>query len=513
MSKNILIFSDGTGQVGGLRPDQRLSNIYKLYRATRVGPDNIIDPDLQLAFYDAGLGTAETSDPLWVRPLTSARKMFASATGTGIGRNTVDCYAAILERYEPGDRIYLFGFSRGGYTVRCLANVIALCGIPTTAKDGAALPRRGAALRTIAEEAVYRVYDHASGRKNEAHLAQRDELARRFRAKYSSADQSRPDKANVAPYFIGVFESVAALGMRPWMRIAALTIATVLIFALSVAGASVLSALFDWQVRQTTGIIFAVSIALTLLRLLTWHVKYINGFPKPNSFHAHLSIMRFSRDEADTRFDDDVMFGRHALAIDERRYDFARALWGASRTDTEGAVAGVPRFRQMWFAGNHSDIGGSYPEEESRLSDIPLDWMIKQTEVLPHPILIDRSKLNLFPRADGMQHCEVEAAKELFPWWWPRALRFSWKTDIRASASGAPRHPSVDERLKLPMIQNMDRRHPYRPLALIYDLDHGEGCQMANQDCLPKGWRERWNIVLAAAGRDITSEEGSKTTD
>jgi len=48
MPKNILIFSDGTGQAGGLRPDQRLSNIYKLYRATRIGPDSAIDPAKQI---------------------------------------------------------------------------------------------------------------------------------------------------------------------------------------------------------------------------------------------------------------------------------------------------------------------------------------------------------------------------------------------------------------------------------------------------------------------------------
>lgn len=44
MAKNILIFSDGTGPAGGLRPGQRLSNVYKLYRATRSGPDLPIDP-------------------------------------------------------------------------------------------------------------------------------------------------------------------------------------------------------------------------------------------------------------------------------------------------------------------------------------------------------------------------------------------------------------------------------------------------------------------------------------
>ena len=40
MPRNILIFSDGTGQAGGLRADENRSNIYKLYRATRCGPDD-----------------------------------------------------------------------------------------------------------------------------------------------------------------------------------------------------------------------------------------------------------------------------------------------------------------------------------------------------------------------------------------------------------------------------------------------------------------------------------------
>jgi hypothetical protein len=45
------------GQAGGLRPDENRSNIYKLYRASRCGPDTEIDPADQLAFYDAGLGS------------------------------------------------------------------------------------------------------------------------------------------------------------------------------------------------------------------------------------------------------------------------------------------------------------------------------------------------------------------------------------------------------------------------------------------------------------------------
>src|ERR1700704_1605419 len=51
MAKNILIFSDGTGQAGGIRFDENRTNIYKLYRATRCGPDSDIHPDDQVTFY------------------------------------------------------------------------------------------------------------------------------------------------------------------------------------------------------------------------------------------------------------------------------------------------------------------------------------------------------------------------------------------------------------------------------------------------------------------------------
>ena len=58
MPKNILIFSDGTGQAGGINFDEVRTNVYKLYRASRVGPDTRIDPSDQVAFYDPGLGSA-----------------------------------------------------------------------------------------------------------------------------------------------------------------------------------------------------------------------------------------------------------------------------------------------------------------------------------------------------------------------------------------------------------------------------------------------------------------------
>src|SRR5438309_2541066 len=137
--RNIVIFSDGTGQDGGVHPEQRLSNVYKLYRAARVGPDNDIDPDAQVAFYDPGLGTDTSATGLTSihRKIT---KLLSSVTGRGITTNIADCYEFIINHYRPGDRIFLFGFSRGAYTIRCIANVLMWCGVPTQ-DNGAPLPR------------------------------------------------------------------------------------------------------------------------------------------------------------------------------------------------------------------------------------------------------------------------------------------------------------------------------------------------------------------------------------
>ena len=108
MAKNILIFSDGTGQVGGLLVEERRSNIYKLYRATRCGPDSCIDPREQVAYYDAGLGSRPSSGGLIRSVFRGFHNLLAQATGFGLTTNIVDCVEAIFRMWRPGDRIFLF---------------------------------------------------------------------------------------------------------------------------------------------------------------------------------------------------------------------------------------------------------------------------------------------------------------------------------------------------------------------------------------------------------------------
>jgi uncharacterized protein (DUF2235 family) len=468
MGKNILIFADGTGQAGGVRPDQRLSNVYKLYRACRTGPDSVIDPDRQIAFYDAGLGTDDDAAGAPTRLVRSLRKTLASVTGRGITRNITDCYEHVLNNYEPGDRVFLFGFSRGAYTARCIANLLELCGVPTRGEGGGPLPRHKPETREIAAKAVREVYEHGAGRLAADFDDERNELARRFRARYGS---DGPDGSNVHPHFVGVFDTVASLGAHGLVRVlmgAGLLLGVVL--------ASMVVALLAWLVFDAS---FWISTAtMTIAALLafgasslrsTLHV--IRDYPKKGDVHRH--IAKWKMKNYDQRRPHGLRYARHALAIDETRADFPRVRWGFKGVVDASAEGEALRFVQMWFAGNHSDIGGSYPEEESRLSDIALRWMVDEATAIPDPLIVDPSRLNTFPSPAGMQHCEVDAMRDSIGAKLPRWLRTrwkpSWKEQIRIDVLGAPVHHSVEERFALPGILKCGSVAPYLPESLRSD--------------------------------------------
>ena len=224
MPKNIVIFSNGTGQAGGINFDEARTNVYKLYRASRVGPDTRIDPSEQVAFYDPGLGSASDGGHFKVGWLRTIYNLLSMATGLGITANIIDCYAAIIRLYQEGDRIFLFGFSRGAYTVRSLAGVMAYCGIPRRLPGGGPLRLDPKGSRDLAEHAVKDVYQFCSSYNRKGAgpyrsflLQTRDVIAARFRADHGcSTVTDGVEQANVFPYFIGAFDTVAALGNK-WL--------------------------------------------------------------------------------------------------------------------------------------------------------------------------------------------------------------------------------------------------------------------------------------------------------
>jgi uncharacterized protein (DUF2235 family) len=457
VAKNILIFSDGTGQFGGLKPDQRLSNVYKLYRAARPGVESTIDPGEQVAFYDAGLGTGEAGAN-WLRKIS---RLFGAAFGTGISDNIADCYEAIIKAYEPGDRVYLFGFSRGAYTARCVANVMNLCGVPARMPDGSPVPRGGRSLRELAEEAVYDVYEHGSGHPRDRYEGEREEKARRFRARYDccGVGMEGEEQGNVAPYFIGVFDTVASLGAGRALSI----IVASLIASLTLA----LVAAFVWDSVVLTGL-FALPfmwIGYRLVRTRLQQRKVIRDWPNVGDSKVHYAVWRMKN--YDRFLDTNVKHARHARAIDENRKHFPIAGWGYSHDVRRMDGRDPPWLRQVWFAGNHSDIGGSHPEDESRLSDIALGWMVEQLDELEHPVLLERDRLRLWPDARGMQHDERKAFRESgWQSWLPARLRVTWPEEWRTVHPEAELHPSVLARLAAGPVVAHDALDDYRPSAL-----------------------------------------------
>jgi uncharacterized protein (DUF2235 family) len=455
MPRNIIIFSDGTGQAGGLSPDENISNIYKLYRATRCGPDSSIDPRQQLTFYDPGLGSQPDTGLFFAqRVYRWLHNVVSQATGLGITLNIIDCYAAILRLWQPGDRIFLFGFSRGAYTVRCLAAVLSLCGVPTTMADGRTpLYRDDGSTRKIAKEAVKRVYQHVGSPKDKAYYEQRKALALQFRKKYSCDTEGAP---NANAFFIGVFDTVASLGS--YLLTGALIIAlAVLLAAVSFAQSYVFLpfGLCFW------GLVI-VALAIGVLWYGVTHVRYATSLPGYTfwqTFHVTAPKMTFY----DLHLDNAVWYARHAMSIDENRADFARVPWGSSQNKGPPRPDSYPDWLdQIWFAGVHSDVGGSYAENESRLSDISLEWMLDAATNLPdgisndgNGIKVDHDLLHLAPDPCGPQHDAREPGY--------LAGRFKWNKALRKIDPDAILHASVYERFAAEAVQHFYQRLPYRP--------------------------------------------------
>jgi len=349
LGKNIVIFSDGTGQRSGLLFDERRSNIYKLYRATRCGPDISINPTEQLAFYDPGIATLPAGIGFVDAIIRKAYNLVSQATGLGLTEIIVDCYAAIVRLWQPGDRIFLFGFSRGAYTIRCVAAVLALCGAPTRMKDGSQLRRDEATAGKIAREAVKKVYQHVSSPRDNKYLPQRTALAAKFRSEYGSDSNG---KSNAYPHFIGVFDTVAAIANYD-----SLVLVATLTVALVVALSSILWFFFGHFWFWVPCFVLA-SIVIAVVAYLVTHIKVafcLEQYTWWETLHLTAARMKFY----DEQLDPNVGWARHALAIDEHRADFDRVPWGDQKTVREIAPEEPDWLQQFWFAGDHADVGAA----------------------------------------------------------------------------------------------------------------------------------------------------------
>ncbi len=159
-----------------------------------------------------------------------------------------------------------------------------------------------------------------------------------------------------------------------------------------------------------------------------------------------------------TRNNKSVAAVRHALAIDERRVFFRPNHWGSKTQDV----------KNVWFAGVHSDVGGGYPEKQSGLAKIVLEWMIKEARD-NFGLLIDddayrRYVLGEGPGYQGPSDTAAQHESLKGPWWLVEFLpqrERTWKSGTerrvwhfprparrRTIKDGSTLHGSVLSRMK-----------------------------------------------------------------
>ena len=112
--KNIVLCCDGTGNEFGCNN----TNVVLTYLLVDKG-------DEQVAYYDPGVGTGGWE----YEEGGTLRAAGDQATGHGLQKNVEDAYRYLMACYEPGDRIFLFGFSRGAFTARSVAGMLHKCGL------------------------------------------------------------------------------------------------------------------------------------------------------------------------------------------------------------------------------------------------------------------------------------------------------------------------------------------------------------------------------------------------
>jgi uncharacterized protein (DUF2235 family) len=127
MPKNIVILCDGTSNT----ISENRTNVLRLHGVLEKS-------DEQLVYYDPGVGTFGAANA-WLRSYRKAHEIWGLATGWGLDHNVKEAYRFLVDNFDDGeradgrnvepDRIYLFGFSRGAYTVRVLAGFLHAIGL------------------------------------------------------------------------------------------------------------------------------------------------------------------------------------------------------------------------------------------------------------------------------------------------------------------------------------------------------------------------------------------------
>lgn len=190
MPRNLVICCDGTNNQFG----KNNTNVVRLVQML------VQDSSRQRLYYDPGVGTLP--EPGFVTALGKwLSKVAGLALGVGLTRNVEEAYAYLMEQWEPGDRVFLFGFSRGAYTVRVLAGLLHALGL---------LPA-GATNQVSYLMRIFKSVRGADRNGGEDKKRQYWDLCDEFRATFARPVDGGDDR-RFPIHFLGVWDTVSSVG-------------------------------------------------------------------------------------------------------------------------------------------------------------------------------------------------------------------------------------------------------------------------------------------------------------
>ena len=431
MAKNIVLLSDGTGNSSA---SVFKTNVWRLFQIL-----DLRHPEEQIAFYDDGVGT-------------SSFKLFAALGGIfgfGLKRNVIAIYSFCCRNYnclERQDRIYCFGFSRGAFTIRIVAGMIASQGLVKYEDNEADLARFAADAyrnyRRRFDSGILRYlgYIHIDLR------GIRDAIIRgwrRLRGQTAVAPEMVPIESI---HFVGVWDTVDAYGGPIQEMTRAIDY---WIWPLSMPdrfmGAKVLRACHALSLEDERDAFTPV----------VWDERYVR---------AKATVGGVNKD--------------WLFTVDhDPRDPEARAREPLPQAREHLPPVDRQRISQVWFTGVHADVGGGYPQ--NGLSFVALDWMMdraaayglryldKQRQLLIDPQIDPTDKLNDSRKGLASYYrYKPRNLKELYEAAaYKPSIMGDWRTIRRLARGEQDTHPEISSELH----PDVDKTLLPTPLPAIHE--------------------------------------------
>jgi len=322
--RNLILCFDGTGD----QFDGDNSNIVQLFSLLKRD-----DPSRQLVYYQSGIGTYTI--PQIAKPwMANLQKTLDAMMGKHLNAHIMAGYEFLMQHFQSGDKIFLFGFSRGAYTARALAGMIHKVGL---------LPPGNHQQVPFA----YNMYKKDT--------KQGWDMSTEFKKTFS---------IDVDIEFVGVWDTVASVGIVPRRMPFTKSNSHVRYFRHAIS-------LDERRARFKPNLLNRSTREEHMMGVKKGEMAR-GGHGRPHEQQKKEQIQEEAKESGE---------GQLTLRELEKRYTDSE-----QETDSE----------EVWFTGAHADVGGGSVKNGTRhsLARIPLRWMIRQLFTLKLGVMFHA---NLFP--------------------------------------------------------------------------------------------------------------------